>query len=99
MPRRRSGLTSNATFHIRNASAVGLTAALAVTAIGGCQAGPTDNGCQINSQVVIPGPTALALLTDVRLDRVGGTRVVLGADDATVRWVTIAEDGTVGDEQ
>jgi hypothetical protein len=93
MPRRRSGLTSNARF---NATAAGLTAALAVT---GCQAGPTDNGCQITSQVVIPGTTALALLTDVRLDRVGGTRVVLGADDTTVRWVTIADDGTVGDEQ
>src|SRR6476469_10393554 len=94
MPRRRShGLTSNAIFH---ATAAAMTAALAAA---GCQAGPTDNGCQITRQVVIPGTTALALLTDVRLDRVGGATVVLGTDDTTVRRVTIADDGTVGDEQ
>jgi hypothetical protein len=73
-----------------------MTAALAVA---GCQVAPTDNGCQITRQVVLPDTTPLALLSDVRLDRVGATTFVFGSDGTTVQWLTIAGDGTVGTEQ
>jgi hypothetical protein len=97
MPRRRShGLTFKATFYGICNAAAGMTAALAVA---GCQVAPTDNGCQITRQVVLPDTTALALLPDVRLDRVGTTTFVFGADATTVRWLAIAGDGTVGAEQ
>ena len=97
MPRRRSyGLTFRATFYGICNAAAGMIAALAV---GGCQVAPTDNGCQITRQVVLPDTTPLALLPDVRLDRVGARTFVFGADGTTVRWLAIAEDGTVGDEQ
>ncbi len=100
MPRRRSyGLTFRATFSGICSVIVGSTAALAVGAVGGCQVAPTDNGCQITRQVVIPDTTPLALLPDVRIDRVGTTTFVFGSDAATVRWLTIAEDGTIGGEQ
>jgi hypothetical protein len=97
MPRRRShGLTFSATLYSICIATVAGTAALAV---GGCQVAPTDNGCQITRQVVLPDTTPLALLPDVRLDRVGTTTFVFGSDGTTVQWLTIAADGTVGGEQ
>ena len=94
MPRRRShGLTFSATLYSICIATVAGTAALAV---GGCQVAPTDNGCQITRQVVLPDTTPLALLPDVRLDRVGTTTFVFGSDGTTVQWLTIAADGTVG---
>jgi hypothetical protein len=94
MPRCRShGLTLAAT-------AASSIAVLAVVMTGaGCQVGPTDNGCQIMRQIILPGTTPLPLLPDVRLDRAGGTTFVIGTDTTSVRWVTIAGDGTVGPEQ
>ncbi len=97
MPRRRShGLNGRSP---RTNLVLGPLAALALAAVAGCQAGPTDNGCQITKQVVIPGTTPLALLSEISVVRVGGTTVLLGSDTTSVRWVTIAQDGTVGIEQ
>jgi hypothetical protein len=95
MPRRRSGLNRGSA---RAAFALGFigSTALAVTA---CQVSPTDNGCQITRQVVLPDTTSLALLPDVRLDRVGTTTFVFGSDGTSMHWLAIAEDGTVGSEQ
>src|SRR5262245_31162575 len=87
MPRRRShGLTLGG---------VGV----AVMAVAGCQAGQTDNGCQIQRQLVMPGTTPLALFTNVRIDRVGSGYAIFGADDTAVRWVMIDAGGTIGAEQ
>jgi hypothetical protein len=58
-----------------------------------------DNGCQVRRLVVIPETTPLALLTDVRIDRVGAASVVLGADDTAVRWTVVDANGVVGTEQ
>src|SRR5690349_2129678 len=92
MPRRRSGLNPEAAL-----ATIVLGSIAAATA--GCQVAPTDNGCQITRQVVLPDTTSLALLPDTRLDRVGTTTYVFGSDSTAVRWLAIAEDGTVGAEQ
>jgi len=87
MPRRRShGLTLG-----------GVGAALLTVA--GCQAAQVDNGCQITRQLVMPGTTALPLLTNVRIDRLGAGYVLFGADDTAVRWAIIDGAGTIGAEQ
>ncbi|HXU02307.1 MAG TPA: hypothetical protein VN903_15180, partial [Polyangia bacterium] len=93
MPRRRSyGLTFSAAF---NAA----TASIALLAAAGCQNGPSDNGCQIARQVVLPGTLPLALLPEIQVERLGPTTIVLGSDASSVRWVSIAMDGTLGTEQ
>jgi hypothetical protein len=87
MPRRRShGLTLGA---------VGA----GVLLVAGCQAGQTDNGCQIQRQLVMPGTTPLALLANVRIDRVGSGYAIFGADETAVRWAMIDAAGTIGAEQ
>src|SRR3982751_4330552 len=96
MPRRRSGLNPESS---RAAFILCFTGSAAIAVAGGCQVAPTDNGCQIARQVVLPDTTPLALFPDVRLDRVGATTVVFGSDATTVHWLAIAEDGTVGADQ
>jgi len=95
MPRRRSGLNPRIA---RTAIILGAIGAAAAGATG-CQVAPTDNGCQITRQVVLPDTTSLAFLPDIRLDRVGSTTFVFGSDGSSVQWLAIAEDGTVGAEQ
>jgi len=88
MPRRRShGLTVAAT-----AAALG-----AVLTLAACQAGPTDNGCQVQRQLILAGTTPLPLAPEVRLDRVGSELAVLGSDGSAVRWTVIGS--TVQPEQ
>lgn len=101
MPRRRShGLSVTATVLRPNVAIVAAVLAAGTVAAGaGCQVGPTDNGCQIMRQIVLPGTTPLPLLPDVRLDRAGGTTFVIGTDATSVRWTTIGGDGVVGTEQ
>jgi len=92
MPRRRSdGLTPIT-------AAVG-AAAIVVVAAAGCQAGSGDIGCQISRQIVLPATTPLPLLPQVRIDSLGGSLVIFGADTDAVRWTTIDAAGTVGAEQ
>src|SRR4029079_149164 len=93
--RRRSGL--NGWSPRRTALAVSSIGSL--LAIAGCQAGSTDNGCQITKQVVLPGTTPLALLPEISLARVGTTTVLLGSDSTSVRWGTISQHGNLGTEQ
>jgi hypothetical protein len=95
MPRRRSGLSDR----IAGVSSV-VGSVVAALALAGCQAGSTDIGCQITRQIVMPGTTPLPLWTNVRIDRVGGSVVILGTDDTTaVRWSVIDPGGVVGAEQ
>jgi hypothetical protein len=91
MPRRRSGL-------IFPTAAAILTFTTAF-ALSGCQAGDVDNGCSVTRQLVIPGTTPLALLTDVRIDRAGDGFVLFGNDGAAVRWIIVDGNGAIGDEQ
>lgn len=95
MPRRRSGVTEGVS---SPAQAIG-PISLALLAVFGCQASQTDNGCQIARQLVMPGTTALPLLTNVRIDRLGAGYVLFGADDTAVRWAIIDAAGTIGAEQ
>src|SRR5262245_30814135 len=96
MPRRRSGLNDRS---LNTALGLGSIGTMLLALLAGCQGGLSDTGCQITRQVVIPGTTPLALLSNVRLDRVGSGYVVFGSDDTAVRWVTIDGYGTVGAEQ
>src|SRR4051812_2589470 len=91
MPRRRSH---------RLTPGIAAAAVAAMLAAAGCQAGATDNGCQVTRQLVLPGTTLLPLLDQVRIDRLPATGyVVLGADDSAVRWTAIDVAGAVGAEQ
>ena len=80
MPRRRSGLNRGSA---RAAFVLGFIGSAAL-AVAGCQVAPTDNGCQITRQVVLPDTTPLALFPDVRLDPVGTTTFVFGSDGTTI---------------
>jgi hypothetical protein len=70
-----------------------------VFAVAGCQAGSSDNGCQITRQLVLPGTTPLPLLTEVRIDRVGAGFALIGSDATSVRWSMVDARGAVGTEQ
>jgi len=99
MPRRRSGLTDPIARASLVAGPVAALAALAA-ALAGCQAGPGDIGCQITSQIVLPGTTPLPLWTQqIRLDRVGDGVVFIGSDTTSVRWTAIDASGAAGAEQ
>jgi hypothetical protein len=68
-------------------------------ALAGCQASLDDNGCSVTRQLVIPGTTALALLTDVHIDRAGDGLVLFGNDGTSLHWILIDAAGTIGAEQ
>lgn len=68
-------------------------------AMGGCQTELGDVGCEVAREIALPDTMPLALLPDVRADRVGNGLVLIGADDAAVRWLTIDENGVAGTEQ
>jgi hypothetical protein len=72
---------------------------LTLFAVAGCQVAAFDNGCQIVRQLVLPGPTPLALLSDVQIARAGSGFVLLGADATSVRWTAIDANGTFGAER
>src|SRR5262245_51103252 len=95
MPRRRSGVTDRASTPARAIGTIGVL----LLAVAGCQASQVDNGCQITRQLVMPGTTALPLLTNVRIDRLGGGYALFGADDTAVRWAIIDAAGAIGAEQ
>ena len=80
----------------RVAIAVG---SLALAIGSGCQPEPGDVGCEVAREVALPDTIPLALLPDVRADRVGNGLVLIGADAAAVRWLTIDENGVAGTEQ
>src|SRR5512138_1723320 len=98
MPRRRSGMTDRAS-SAPLVGSIGFMLLASVFTHSGCQPSPDDNGCSVTRQLVIPGTTPLALLTDVRIDRAGDGLVVFGNDGAAVRWVVVDGQGTVGAEQ
>ena len=90
MPRRRRHDVVSCPF-------AALVAALAFGA-GGCQADPGDAGCQLTLQVTLAG-TPLTLLSDARIDQVGGGFFLLGSDGNNVRWAALGADGTLGSQQ
>jgi hypothetical protein len=95
MPRRRShGLTFAAA-----AAGAGVLIFGGVFGLSGCQVGADDNGCSVLHQLVIPGTTPLALLTDVRIDRAGDGLVIFGNDGTAVRWIVVDGNGAIGTEQ
>ncbi len=67
-------------------------------AAAGCQADLGTAGCQIKTQMTVPG-TALTLLPDARLDAIGSGYALIGYDRGAnaVRWALGAE-GTLGPE-
>ncbi len=75
-------------------------AALAVGA-GACQADAGDAGCQLTSQVTLPG-TPLTLLQNARLDQVGGEYFLLGSETTSegtrVRWGAVSAAGALTGE-
>jgi hypothetical protein len=90
MPRRR-----------RHDVVTSLLAALVATlglGAGACEADAGDAGCQLTLQVTLAG-TPLTLLSNARIDQVGGSFVLLGSDGSNVRWAALAADGTLGPEQ
>src|ERR1043165_7909201 len=97
MPRRRShGLTFTAA---AAGAAPFIIIVASVFAVAGCQAGPEDNGCSVTRQLVIPGTTPLALLTDVHIDRAGDGLVLFGNDGESLRWILVDSGGTIGEER
>ena len=49
----------------------------------------TTTAASVTRQLVLPGTTPLALLTDVHIDRAGDGLVLLGNDGASVRWIGV----------
>ena len=95
MPRRRShGLT-----FATAAARAGIVFLAGVFALSGCQPSPDDIGCSVTRQLVIPGTTPLALLTDVHIDRAGDGLVLFGNDGTSLHWILIDGAGTIGAEQ
>jgi hypothetical protein len=95
MPRRgRDGLSLAARFIAVAGFGGGL--ALLVTGCQGADVG--DAGCQLTTQVVLPG-TPLTLLADARLDPIGAGYVLIGSDTSSVRWAALDANGTMGAEQ
>jgi hypothetical protein len=84
MPRRRRRLT-----------VAPPVAALAIgaAALGGCQNDSPASSCQLAQQVTLAG-SPLTLLQNARLDHIRDGYLLVGADDANLRWATL--DGTTG---
>ena len=90
MPRRR-----------RDDVVTGLLAALVAAlglGAGACEADPGDAGCQLTLQVTLAG-TPLTLISDARIDQVGGGFFLLGSDGSNLRWAPLRADGTLGSQQ
>src|SRR6187401_473335 len=94
MPRRRSGMTERPS----SVALVGSIGFMLLT-FAACQPSTDDNGCSVTRQLVIPGTTALALLTDVHIDRAGDGLVLFGNDGTSLHWILIDGAGTIGAEQ
>jgi hypothetical protein len=62
-------------------------------AAAACQADTGDAGCQLMPQETLPG-TPLTLLSNARLDQVGGSYFLLGNDDTSLRWGAVSADGS-----
>jgi len=96
MPRRRShGLT----FATAAAGAAPIVIFASLFALSGCQGGADDNGCSITHQLVIPGTSPLALLTDVRIDRTGDGLVIFGNDGTALHWIIVDGNNVIGEER
>src|SRR3954470_4508387 len=95
MPRRPShGLT-----FATAAAGAGIVTFVGVLAFSGCQPSPDENGCSVTRQLVIPGTTPLALLTDVHIDRAGDGLVLFGNDGSSLRWILVDGAGAIGEER
>jgi hypothetical protein len=70
-----------------------------VLAAAGCQTNTGDAGCRINGQLVLP-PTELSQLRDARLEPLGdGSFILIGHDDAAIRWAPLSWKDGLGPEQ
>jgi hypothetical protein len=74
-----------------------------VLSVAACQVDGGSANCELTQQVVLAGapgsPLLLSPNVNVRLDQIGDGFFLLGSDGATVRWASLAADGTLGPEQ
>jgi hypothetical protein len=77
---------------------IAIGAGLAVLAVCGCTPEVGDAGCELERELILPGTTPLALMRDVRVDRIGPDLILIGADDTAVRWMTVGANNVAGAE-